>query len=49
MANPPRELMDLRAVLDPMLIQASNELTVKVTRTAGRGMFQPGWTCYHTC
>jgi hypothetical protein len=44
MEMPPRELMALRAAVEPMLMQASKALMQKETRTARRGMFQPGVT-----
>lgn len=45
MATAPRDEMDRRAVVDPMLMQASAETTTKETMTARTGMFQPAWTC----
>ena len=44
MATAPRELIDLKAVVEPMLIQASSETTTNETRTARSGMFHPCWT-----
>lgn len=37
--------MAFKAVVLPMLIQASKEVTTRETRTARIGMFQPGSTC----
>jgi hypothetical protein len=37
-------LMALSAVDEPMLISESSELTTRETKTARRGMFQPGET-----
>lgn len=42
--TPPKELMANSAVVDPMLMQASKEVTQKETITARRGIFQPGVT-----
>lgn len=44
MDTPPRELMAKRAVVEPMLMQASKAVTQKETITARRGMFQSGVT-----
>lgn len=42
--TPPRELIALRAVVEPMLMQASREVTTKDTRTDRTGRFHPGGT-----
>lgn len=42
--TPPRELIAFKAVDEPILIQASRELTTRETQTARSGIFQPGDT-----
>lgn len=42
--TPPRELIALRAVEEPRLMQASKELTTRETQTARSGIFHPGVT-----
>jgi hypothetical protein len=44
---PPSELMAFNAVLEPMLIHASRQVTQKATPTARRGIFHPGVTFEH--
>ncbi len=44
METPPKELIALRAVLEPMLMQESKAVMQKETSTARRGMFHPGVT-----
>ena len=45
MATAPRELIDRKAVVDPMLMSERSRTTRNETNTARRGMFQPGRTC----
>ena len=44
-ATLPRELMALRATVEPRLMHARREVTSQDTRTARNGMFHPGATC----
>ena len=40
----PRDVIALRATVEPMLMSDRRALMTSVTPTAGRGMFQPGET-----
>ena len=44
----PREAIALKATVEPMLMRERRTVMMKETRTALRGMFQPGLTC-STC
>lgn len=43
--TPPKELIALRAVVEPRLMQANNEVTIRDTRTERTGKFHPRGTC----
>jgi len=45
-AKAPREVIAAKATDEPRLMSEMSEVIVMETMTAGRGMFQPGETCY---